>query len=285
MWFLDELPEIALIIWTSVAIALAIELGRWMTQRRSDEWVYVSKKVARQHRLYGIGGWNYLLLLGLVIGSPIAAAAELGRYFADFVGSFESASAASNVPRSLARELALSAVWQPPALFVTIYIIFVTVGAVIAIWACAGLLSIKSLYFRGLYISTIVTLWACDLGLVFYIAARYGISLALQLEIVVTSAVAFLVGFPWIVYVLKSRRINVTQLHRVRPNDPFLRELRMSDHRDGDDNVSSDSIAFYGPLSPSATPLMNAFSITSKRTMPAAPSAPRRSPALAMNQA
>ena len=175
---------------------------------RDGRWVEVPLEIAKQHPLYGIGGWLTLVILGSVV-SPIRIVAQLGPVY-------------SGVDYAA----------LPPTLSAFI-IVEIAINALIVLWSIANLFLLFNKH----------PLFPRNLAGLMGVSAVF-----IVLDAFVTKAVMDSIGQPmgwsqvfdaetsrevgrsifgaliWIPYAFVSKRVNVTYLNRVRADDPLLKE-------------------------------------------------------------
>lgn len=167
---------------------------------RSGNWVYLPEDAARHHPLYGVYAWALLLLAFLVLGPIILVYQDV--------------------------RILVSESQRPDEFWI---VLIAEVIFLAAAWKAAGRLGRESPDFRSyFYVAALIGL--CVSALYFATLVESGPRELDQLALsgLVWRAVPILV---WTLYVLRSRRINVTIRKRVPADDPFLRAQWLSDNR------------------------------------------------------
>lgn len=173
---------------------------------RSGDWVYLPGDAAQHHPLYGVYAWAFFLLACLVLGPII------------FV--YQDVRILVSVPQ------------RPDEFWLVLAaeIVFLATA-----WKAAGRLRVESADFsRYFFIAAAIGL--CVAALFFAILVESGPRELdrLALSGLVWRAVPILI---WTLYVLRSRRIDVTTRKRVPSSDPFLRAQWRSDGAVGEPRV------------------------------------------------
>jgi len=141
-----------------------------------EKWVYVSEKVARTHKYYGISGWAFFLAFSIAAGFPISAFMLFS--FIDVISDI--------MKVAVILELSLS---------VFVFYALVT----------------HNIYFQKIFIITYVILVMLFGGIAIYSNYLDPRSIADMIR-----------GLIWMVYVIRSKRINITTRHRFRRGDENL---------------------------------------------------------------
>lgn len=179
-----------------------------MTMTADGRWSTVPLEIAKQHPLYGVGGWLILVVIGL-IASPV-------RILAMLVPIYGSIDYASLHPTMLAFVLGE-----------------IAINAVVVLWSLANLFLLfnKSAWFPGSWIGymalsavfvpadAVVTKFVVD-----SIGQPMGWDQIFDPETTREVMRSIIGAAVWIPYAFISRRVNVTFLNRVRGDDPLLRE-------------------------------------------------------------
>ncbi len=157
-------------------------------------WVYLAPDVVKdRHPLYGIGGWAILLMLGLV-ADPLV-----------------------NLLVTINYARHLSSGWQ------FIFYIRAIVGFA-TLWAALRLANHKENF---QYVCTAVVAGLLALDTVLALVAAEGLSKRGSEALLVEWVRAAIPSGLWLVYIWRSKRVNVTCRSRVRPNDPFLQHVSL----------------------------------------------------------
>jgi hypothetical protein len=164
------------------------------------DWVYVDETVAKSHKYYGAGGWAVLLLLGLFV-SPIRILADFYKESInlsefDHINGFAAlyyAEAATNWLLAgaclIAAFMLIAGNKNFPKMYITIFLL----GIVIPIVDAFAVIAVFEN--SGLYLNFTDILPPEEIG------KHIG---------------STLVGFIWVLYVLFSKRINITTQHRLK---------------------------------------------------------------------
>ena len=184
-------------------------------------WKSISYKDAKRHPLYGIKGWALFLWLSLVIFAP---GVMVGYYV--YVGSL-----IDQYPSDTIRQL------DDLDDFLLLSVFFITM----AYWFLGYKLWTKEPNFQSLYTWIVIGLGVASI----FVLEPYGLTLfPTSMENLsfgerysgLSKEVFYSVV--WIIYVWKSKRINVTCAHRVRENDPIFIELMNAKSRQKTDAKS-----------------------------------------------
>jgi len=173
---------------------------------RSGDWVYLPGDAARHHPLYGVYAWAFFLLACLVLGPIILLYQDV--------------------------RILVSVSQRPDEFWLVLAADIVFLAAA---WKAAGRLRLESADFsRYFYIAAGIGL--CVAALFFAVLVESGPRELdrLALSGLVWRAVPILL---WTLYVLRSRRIEVTTRKRVPSSDPFLRAQWRSDGESGEPRV------------------------------------------------
>lgn len=165
---------------------------------RSGDWVYLPGDAARHHPLYGVYAWAFFLLACLVLGPIISLYQDV--------------------------RILVGVAQRPDEFWLVLAAEIVFLAAA---WKAAGRLRLESADFsRYFFIAAVLGL--CVAALFFAILIESGPRELdrLALSGLVWRAVPILI---WTLYVLRSRRIDVTTRKRVSSSDPFLRAQWRSD--------------------------------------------------------
>ncbi len=169
-------------------------------------WVYVDNSVAQTHIYYGVGGWAVLIIIGLIL-SPLRV---LGEFYTQDI-NFNDAALISG--------------------FMTLYR-----AEEIANWLVSGLSVITAYYllthkpaFQKLYLTLVLVsifMPVVDTIAVFAVFQNSGINIDIndlytKHEIIKQIAMT-IVSLLWLLYVFKSKRINITTLKRLRKKHMHL---------------------------------------------------------------
>lgn len=158
--------------------------------RREGIWVYIDEASARRHPLYGIKGWARFLWVVFVVLGPILG---FGEFMKGILEAHKNAVTVTPIE-----------VWTT----VIQIIIFVLYG-----WFLAYLLSYHKASFVFHYVIYSIVIFVLS-GSVLILS---------EVTSEVTAAIKDIIGASiWLVYVLMSKRINVTTAKRVRADDPIL---------------------------------------------------------------
>ena len=170
--------------------------------------------VKDRHPLYGIGGWAVPLILGLVAGP--------------FVDLIMTINYAKHLPSR----------WQ------FIFYLRAIVGFA-TLWAALRLANHKEDF---QYVCTAVFAGWLAFGTVLALVAAEGLSRRRSGVLLVEWTRAAIPSGLWLLYVWRSKRVNVTCRSRVRPNDPFLQHITLIACGEPEENskVRATTMAAYG---------------------------------------
>lgn len=168
-------------------------------------WETVSPEAAKTHPLYGANGWLVLPMIGMFF-TPIVIAITSYRIF----GALDYS--------------------KLPQIYINFLIVEISLNVVLAIWAWTNLwlLSTK----RAAAVRSMISLYAVFPVFVLldsvstkfmldYLGAAMSWEEIFDKDTGRTLIRTVIGAAIWIPYMLQSKRVNVTFLHRVRPDDPL----------------------------------------------------------------
>lgn len=171
-------------------------------------WATVPPEIAKQHPLYGVGGWLILVAIGM-IAAPVRILVTLAPVY----GAIDYASLHPTMFAFVLGEIAVNAVlvlWS----IANMFLLFSKNPLFPRSWI--GLMALSAVFVPADAVITKLVVDSIgqpmDWGQIFDLDTTREIGRA-----IVGAAV-------WIPYALISRRVNVTFLGRVRADDPLLRE-------------------------------------------------------------